>query len=58
MISKYIFIQSIQICTQKEKFHYITFFHPMKIFLYYMNFSFDAFKVKESQLIRQIHVIF
>ena len=49
MISKYIFIQSKQICIKKAVF-YITFFHPSKIFLYYMNFSCDTFQVTISGL--------
>ena len=50
MISKHIFIQSKQICIQKKYFYCITFFHPIKIFLYYMNFSFDTFLVTISGL--------
>ena len=54
MISKYIFIQSKQICIKKYIyiyiFYYITFFHSIKIFLYYMNFSFDNFLVTISGL--------
>ena len=49
MISKYIFIHSKQICIP-NCFYYITFFHPIKIFLYYMNFSFDTFLVTISDL--------
>ena len=49
MISKYIFIHSKQICIP-NCFYYITFFHPIKIFLYYMNFSFDTFLVTISGL--------
>ena len=32
----------------KKYFYYITFFYPMKIFSYYMNFSFDTFLVTIS----------
>ena len=46
----YIFIQSKQIFIQKKYFYYITFFHPIKIFLYYMSFSFDNFLVTISGL--------
>ena len=54
MISKYIFIQSKQICIPKKKrFYYITFFHFMRLkyFLYYMSFSFDTFIVPISGLL-------
>ena len=52
MISKNIFMQPKQICIEKKKrFYYITFFHPIKIFLYYMNFSFDNFLVTVSGLL-------
>ena len=34
----------------KKYFYYITFFHPIKIFLYYMSFSFDNFLVTISGL--------
>ena len=46
----YIFIQSKQICIQKKYFYYVTFFHPIKTFLYYMSFSFDTFLVTISGL--------
>ena len=35
---------------KKKRFYYITYFHPIKIFLYYMNFSFDTFLVTISDL--------
>ena len=51
MISKNIFMQPKQICIEKKKrFYYITFFHPIKIFLYNMNFSFDTFLLTISGL--------
>ena len=51
MISKYIFIHSKQIrIPKKKRFYYITFFHPIKVFLYYMNFSSDTFLVTISGL--------
>ena len=45
MISEYIFIQSKQICIQKKKktFLLYKFFHPIKIFLYYMKFFIRSF---------------
>ena len=51
MISKYIFIQSKQICIQKKKtFLLYNFFHPIKIFSYYLSFPFDTFLVTISGL--------
>ena len=51
MISKYIFIQSKQICIQKEIFViYNFFFIQLKYFFNYMNFSFDTFLVTISGL--------
>ena len=50
MMSKYFLIQSKQICILKKRFYYITFLHAIKIFLYYMNFSFDTFVVTISGL--------
>ena len=35
---------------KKKRFYYITFFHPIKVFLYYMNFSSDTFLVTISGL--------
>ena len=45
MISKYVFIQSKQISIKKEILSLYNVFHPIKICLYYMNFSFDTFLV-------------
>ena len=50
MISKYIFIQSRQICIKKKCFCYIAFFHPFEIFFCYINFPFDTFLVAISGL--------
>ena len=35
---------------KKKYFYYITFFHLIKYFFYYMNFSFDTFLVTVSGL--------
>ena len=51
MISKYFFIQSKKICIQKKIFFsHNFFFNPIRIFFYYMKFSFDAFLVTMSGL--------
>ena len=50
MISKYIFIQSRQICILKKCFYYIAFFDPFEIFFCYMNFPFGTFLVTISGL--------
>ena len=52
----YLWYQNIFLFSQnkfvfkKKRFYYITYFHPIKIFLYYMNFSFDTFLVTISGL--------
>ena len=53
----YLWYQNIFLFSQnkfvfkKKRFCYITYFHPIKIFLYYMNFSFDTFLVTISGLL-------
>ena len=51
MISKYIFVESKELCIQKEIFllHNFSFIH-LKYFFYYMNFSFYTFLVTISGL--------
>ena len=48
MTSKYIFIQTNKFVFKKKYFCYTTFFRPIKIFYYYMNFSFDTFPMTVS----------
>ena len=49
MISRYIFIQS-NLYSKRNIFVFLLFFYPIKIYFYYMNFSFDTFLVTMSGL--------